>query len=209
MLVNTHLTFPHDSDHDPAMRREQARKLSELIRDQSSPTVLFGDMNTPSEADAAIAEITGLGGCRPQPPGVRRRRGRRSGRQVVFTRGAYWRAHAVRPGIHTRRMQGGRVVPRRERRSSRRARTPERPPPASCDDFEMERRASNSTRHSRLICFMKRRCRRGRVSVRGLRCSGYRERATQDRRRRRGAGGLAGGDDCGGDTGVHASTRGD
>ena len=68
MLVNTHLTFPHDSDHDPAMRREQARKLSELIRCQTSPTVLFGDMNTPCESDAAIAEITGLGGCRPQPP---------------------------------------------------------------------------------------------------------------------------------------------
>ena len=67
VLMQTHLTFPHRSArhprhrrshpahlgcarvlrsaHDPPMRCEQARKLSELVRAQSAPTCVFGDFN--------------------------------------------------------------------------------------------------------------------------------------------------------------------
>ena len=32
VLLNSHLTFPHASAHDPIMRRHQARKIAALVR---------------------------------------------------------------------------------------------------------------------------------------------------------------------------------
>ena len=68
VLMQTHLTFPHPTEHDPAMRRYQARKLSELVREQTLPTVVFGDLNNPSKDDEAIRILTDEGGVRPLPP---------------------------------------------------------------------------------------------------------------------------------------------
>ena len=44
-LMNTHLTFPHDNPHDLPMRRQQARKISELTRLRNGPLCVFGDLN--------------------------------------------------------------------------------------------------------------------------------------------------------------------
>lgn len=68
VLMNTHLTFPHDTQHNSIMRKQQARKLSELVNEQHCSTVLFGDFNNPTKDDAAIQLITDIGGCRPHPP---------------------------------------------------------------------------------------------------------------------------------------------
>ena len=68
VLMNTHLTFPHDNEHDPCMRRHQARKLSELTRQQQAPTVVVGDLNAGDECDAALGVLTSLGGLRLMPP---------------------------------------------------------------------------------------------------------------------------------------------
>ena len=67
-LMQTHLTFPHDSAHDPPMRRHQARKIAELTRVATGPTLVFGDLNTADEADEALSVLTSLGGLRPMPP---------------------------------------------------------------------------------------------------------------------------------------------
>ena len=67
-LYNTHLTFPHANEHDPVMRRHQARKLSEIARVDDSATVVFGDLNIPNEDDDALKVLTTLGGLTPLPP---------------------------------------------------------------------------------------------------------------------------------------------
>ena len=45
VLMQTHLTFPHASAHDPPMRRQQARKIAEYVRQTDVPLCLFGDLN--------------------------------------------------------------------------------------------------------------------------------------------------------------------
>lgn len=67
VLLQTHLTFPHSNEHDPIMRRHQARKLAELARAQPAATVVFGDLNSFSIEDAAIVVLTTLGGCHLMP----------------------------------------------------------------------------------------------------------------------------------------------
>ena len=67
VLLHTHLTFPHRSEHDPVMRCHQARKLSELARKQTSPTVVFGDLNNPSTDDPALSKLIEIGGLRNMP----------------------------------------------------------------------------------------------------------------------------------------------
>ena len=44
-VMNTHLTFPHASAHDPPMRRQQGRKLAELVRTHTQPLCVVGDFN--------------------------------------------------------------------------------------------------------------------------------------------------------------------
>ena len=44
-ILNTHLTFPHPSEHDGPMRRQQARKLAEIVRAIEGGVLCFGDMN--------------------------------------------------------------------------------------------------------------------------------------------------------------------
>ena len=66
VLMHTHLTFPHASEHDPIMRRHQARKISELTRRQSAPCVVFGDLNGDVD-DPALRVLTSLGGLTPLP----------------------------------------------------------------------------------------------------------------------------------------------
>ena len=67
-LMQTHLTFPHASAHDPPMRRQQGRKLAELTRARSEPLCVFGDLNGDVDDDA-VRVLTTLGGLRapPQP----------------------------------------------------------------------------------------------------------------------------------------------
>ena len=66
-LLQTHLTFPHESEHDPVMRYHQARKIAELTREMNAPTVLFGDLNG-DPTDPAVQTLTTLGGLRAHPP---------------------------------------------------------------------------------------------------------------------------------------------
>ncbi len=66
-LLQTHLTFPHESAHDPPMRRQQARKLSELVRERSEPLCVFGDLNGGVD-DPAVSVLTTLGGLRSEAP---------------------------------------------------------------------------------------------------------------------------------------------
>lgn len=68
VVLQTHLTFPHSSAHDPVMRRHQGRKLAELSRTLTGAACVFGDLNNPSEDDAALRCLTTLGGLRPMPP---------------------------------------------------------------------------------------------------------------------------------------------
>lgn len=65
-LMQTHLTFPHQSAHDPPMRRQQARKLAELVRTSHSPCCVFGDLNG-DLSDPAVSVLTSLGGLKPPP----------------------------------------------------------------------------------------------------------------------------------------------
>ena len=44
-LVNVHLGFPHENDHDPAIRFHQGRKLGELLAGRAGAAFCFGDMN--------------------------------------------------------------------------------------------------------------------------------------------------------------------
>ena len=69
-LMNTHLTFPHESEHDPAMRFHQARKIALLVNPHppTAATVVLGDMNAPDERDPALGVLTSLGGLTPLPP---------------------------------------------------------------------------------------------------------------------------------------------
>jgi len=66
-LLQTHLTFPHASVHDPVMRRQQARKLIELVRERSEPVCVFGDLNGDVD-DPAVSELTTTGGLRSGAP---------------------------------------------------------------------------------------------------------------------------------------------
>lgn len=64
-LVNTHLTFPHASAHDPLMRKAQARKLAEWLDGRrESALVVAGDFNG-DLADAACADLLRLTGLAP------------------------------------------------------------------------------------------------------------------------------------------------
>ena len=68
-LLQTHLTFPHDSAHDPPMRQHQGRKLAELVRELANMCTdicVFGDLNGDLE-DAAVKTLTSLGGLRTPP----------------------------------------------------------------------------------------------------------------------------------------------
>ena len=67
-VMNTHLTFPHESEHDAPMRYHQARKIAELTREMTTPTLVFGDLNAPDASDAALNVLTSLGGLAPLPP---------------------------------------------------------------------------------------------------------------------------------------------
>ena len=51
-LLHTHLTFPHKSLHDPVMRRQQARKLSEVARSQPAACCVFGERPSDTRAVA-------------------------------------------------------------------------------------------------------------------------------------------------------------
>ena len=68
VLMQTHLTFPHQSAHDPLMRYHQGRKLGELIRMQSgsAPLCVFGDFNGPL-SDPALVTLAERGGLRAPP----------------------------------------------------------------------------------------------------------------------------------------------
>jgi endonuclease/exonuclease/phosphatase family metal-dependent hydrolase len=71
VLMQTHLTFPHASEHDPPMRYQQARKIVELCRaDPPVSTCVFGDLNGDQD-DPAVAFLTSSGGLRPMPPPTR------------------------------------------------------------------------------------------------------------------------------------------
>ena len=67
-LLHTHLTFPHQNEHDPPMRKRQASKLAELIRDLDAdgPLLCFGDMNG-DVLDEAVSVLYRLGGLQPMP----------------------------------------------------------------------------------------------------------------------------------------------
>ena len=65
-VMNTHLTFPHASAHDPPMRRQQGRKLAELVRTHTQPLCVVGDFNG-ALSDPAVQLLTSLGGLRPPP----------------------------------------------------------------------------------------------------------------------------------------------
>jgi endonuclease/exonuclease/phosphatase family metal-dependent hydrolase len=69
-LMHTHMTFPHANEHDPPMRLQQARKISELLCASRSPgdaACLFGDLNGDAD-DPATEALTSIGGLRPMPP---------------------------------------------------------------------------------------------------------------------------------------------
>lgn len=61
-LINTHLNFPHENDHDPPMRFHQGRKLGQLAatRVDRGAVLCFGDMNG-DPADAALVQLARLG----------------------------------------------------------------------------------------------------------------------------------------------------
>lgn len=87
VLMQTHLTFPHDNDWDPVMRRHQARKAAELVRQQHGATAVFGDLNAADDKDEALMLLTTLGGLASLPAsadGERRR----------------WISHVAHTGAH-------------------------------------------------------------------------------------------------------------
>jgi endonuclease/exonuclease/phosphatase family metal-dependent hydrolase len=49
------------------VRRQQARKLSELVRERSEPVCVFGDLNGDVD-DPAVSELTTTGGLRSGAP---------------------------------------------------------------------------------------------------------------------------------------------
>ena len=85
VLMNTHLTFPHQSAHDPPMRRQQGRKLSELVRATAGPVCVFGDLNG-DETDPAVTTLLTLGGLSPMPTASGREKG--------------WISHVAHNGAH-------------------------------------------------------------------------------------------------------------
>jgi len=85
VLMHTHLTFPHDNEWDPVMRRHQARKAAELVRQQQGATVVFGDLNTADEEDEALRVLTTLGELALLPPSAD---------------GNRWVSHVAHTGAH-------------------------------------------------------------------------------------------------------------
>ena len=105
VLMQTHLTFPHRSEHDPPMRYQQARKISDLISELwksrgAIPTCIFGDLNG-NQDDPAVTLLTESGGLRPMPPPTRAQDSVRDEPEpLAHPHKSGWITHVAHTGAH-------------------------------------------------------------------------------------------------------------